>query len=122
MVLDISEWRLVILFIEQLTEQLKGWVKAFETPRLWEAMKKDRSMELVAPTNRFCSKGSSSFSDNKGEFSKGKEKFSDSKGKSVAPLDKETLNDLPRKKLCFFFKGPYEFGHDYPMRPKGKAN
>ena len=32
------------------------------------------------------------------------------------------FNDLCRKKLCFFFKGPYEFGHDYPMRPKGKAN
>ena len=66
-------------------------------------------------------KGSSSFRDNKGGFSKGKEKVSDSKGKSVAPLDKETLNDL-HKKLCFFCKGPYEFGHDCPMRPQGKAN
>lgn len=85
-------------------------------------MKKAYNMELAAPAKRFSSKGPSSFRDNKGGFSKGKEKVSDSKGKSVAPLDKETLNDLRKKKLCFFCKGPYEFGHDCPMRPKGKAN
>ena len=85
-------------------------------------MKKDCSMELVALANQFCSKGSSSFRDNKEEFSKGKEKVSDSKGKLAEPQDKEMLNDLHRKKLFFFFKGSYEFGHDYPMRPKGKAN
>ena len=34
MVLDISKWRLVILFIEGLTEPLKGWVKAFNPPTL----------------------------------------------------------------------------------------
>ena len=79
-------------------------------------------MELASLTNRFNSKGSSSFRDNKGEFRKGKEKVSDSKGKSAAPLDKKTLNDLRRKKLCFFCKGPYELCHDYPVRPKGKAN
>ena len=32
------------------------------------------------------------------------------------------LNDLHKKKLFFFCKGPYEFGHDCPMKPKGKAN
>ena len=79
-------------------------------------------MELVTLENQFCLKGSSSFRDNKEEFNKGKEKVSDSKGKSAAPLDKEMLNDLHRKKLCFFCKGPYEFGHECPMRPKGKAN
>lgn len=67
-------------------------------------------------------KGFSSFRDNKGGFNKGKEKVSDSKGKSDAPLDKEMLNDLCKKKICFFCKVPYEFGHDCPMRPKGKAN
>ena len=85
-------------------------------------MKKACSMERAAPANRFSSESSSLFRDNKGEFSKGKEKVSDSKGKLDVPLDKETLNDLPTKKLCFFFKGPYEFGHDCPTRPKGKAN
>ena len=122
MVPDISEWRLVILFIDGLIEPLKGWVKAFDPPTLEEAMKKACSMELVALANQFCSKSSSLFRDNKGEFSRGKEKVSDSKGKLATPLDKEMLNDLRRKKLCFFLKGPYEFGHDCPMRPNGKAN
>lgn len=122
MVPDISERRLVILFTEGLTEPLKGWVKAFDPLTLQEAMKKARSMELAAPANRFGSKGSSSFKDNRGGFNKGKEKVDDTKGKSAAPLDRETLNDLRKKKLCFFCKGPYEFGHDCPMRPKGKAN
>ena len=41
---------------------------------------------------------------------------------STAPLDMETLNNLRRKKLCFFCKGPYDRDHDWHMRPKGKAN
>lgn len=85
-------------------------------------MKKACSMELAALENQFSSKGSSSFRDNKGGLSKGKEKVSDSKGNSATPLDKETLNNLRKKKLCFFCKGPYEFGQGCPMRPKEKAN
>ncbi|KAH9329293.1 hypothetical protein KI387_001401, partial [Taxus chinensis] len=38
------------------------------------------------------------------------------------PLDREALNDLRRKKLCFYCKGPYDANHDCPLRPKGKAN
>ena len=37
-------------------------------------------------------------------------------------MDAETLNDLHKKKLCFYCKGPYDRDHDCPMRPKGKAN
>lgn len=95
-------------------------------------MKKARSMELAAPSSRFNSRGSSSFKDNKG-FNRNKEKSdfnkkksdskNNSKGKSATPLlDREALNDLRRKKLCFYCKGPYDANHDCPLRPKGKEN
>ena len=121
MVQDVSERRLVILFTEGLSEPLKGWIKAFEPPSLQEAMRKARSMELTTPSSRFTPRSTSSFKDNK-KFDKNKDKKGDTKGKFTAPLDMETLNDLRRKKLCFYCKGPYDRDHDCPMRPKGKAN
>lgn len=84
-------------------------------------MRKAQSMELTATSSRFTSKSTSSFKDNK-KFDKNKGKKGDTKGKSTAPLDMETLNDLRRKKLCFYCRGPYDRDHDCPMRPKGKAN
>ena len=116
-----SERRLVILFTEGLFEPLKGWIKAFDPPSLQEAMRKARSMELTTPSSRFTSRSTSSFKDNK-KFDKNKGKKGDTKGKSTAPLDMETLNDLRKQKLCFYYKGPYDRDHDCPMRPKGKAN
>ena len=29
---------------------------------------------------------------------------------------------MRKKKLCFYYKGPYDGNHDCPLRPKGKAN
>ena len=107
---DISERRLVVLFMEGLMEPLKGWLKAFDPPTLQEAMRKARSMELTAPSNRYTPRSTSSFRDNK-RFDKNKGKKGDIKGKSTAPFDAETLNDL-RKKLCFYCKGPYDRDHD----------
>lgn len=121
MVHDVSERRLVVLFTKGLSKSLKGWIMAFDPPSLQEAMKKARSMELTAPSSRFTSRSTSSFKDNK-KFDKNKGKKGDTKGKSIAPLDMETLNDLCRKKLCFYYKGPYDKDHDCPMRHKGKAN
>ena len=40
MVTGISERRLIILFVEGLTEPMRGWVKAFDPPTLQEAMRK----------------------------------------------------------------------------------
>ena len=84
-------------------------------------MRKARSMELTTPSSRFTPRSTSSFKDNK-KFDKNKDKKGDTKGKFTAPLDMETLNDLRRKKLCLYSKGPYDIDHDCPMRPKGKAN
>lgn len=124
MVSDISDRRLVVLFIEGLSEPLKGWVKAFDPFNLQEAIKKARSMEHATPTNKFQSKGASSSKDNKPFFTKTEknETETENKDKLFAPLDRETLNDLRNKKLCFYCKGPYDMNHDCPLRPKGKAN
>ncbi|XP_059065756.1 uncharacterized protein LOC131857345 [Cryptomeria japonica] len=125
MVNNMSNQRLVVLFIEGLMEPLRGWVKAFDPPTLLLAIKKARSMDVITTQNKFGSKGSTSFKANR-NFSKGKEKSNfknDYKPKPAAPpLDRETLNDLRQKKLCFYCKGPYDANHDCPLRPKGRAN
>ena len=81
-------------------------------------MKKARSMEFAVPTSKFTSKGTFSSRDSK-KFSKEEDKAKD---KSTFPLDRETLNDLRKKKLCFDCKGPYDISHDYPIKPKGRSN
>lgn len=35
-------------------------------------------------------------------------------------MDRDTLNDLRKKKLCFWCKGPYDDKHGCPLRPKEK--
>ena len=81
-------------------------------------MKKARSMEFAVPTRKFTSKGTFSSHDNK-KFPKKEDKAKD---KSTFPLDRETLNYLRKRKLCFYCKGPYDINHDCPMKPKGKSN
>ena len=66
MVQDVSKRRLVILFIEGLSEPLKGWIKAFEPPSLQEAMRKAQSMELIAPSSRSTPRSTSSFKEIRG--------------------------------------------------------
>ena len=75
MVQDVSKRRLVILVIEGLSKPLKEWIKAFHCPSLQEAMRKEQIMELIAPTNRFTSRSTSLFKDNK--------KFDKNKGKKM---------------------------------------
>jgi hypothetical protein len=109
------------LFTEGLSKPLKGWIKAFDSPTLQEAMRKEQSMELTTPSSKFTPRSTSSFRDNK-KLDKNKGKKVDTKGNSTTPLDTEALNDLRRKKLYFYCKGPYDREHNYPLRPKGKAN
>ena len=81
-------------------------------------------MKHAVPTNKFQSKGASSSKHNKPFYKKPERTDfkNDSKDKTPAPFDRETLNDLRKKKLCFYCKGPYDSNHDCPLRPKGKAN
>ena len=88
-----------------------------------KAIKKARSTEQATPVNKFQLKGASSSKD-KPFFKKPErnETKAENKDKSFAPLDRETLNDLRKKKNCFYCKGPYDMNHDCPLRPKGKEN
>lgn len=81
-------------------------------------MKKARSMDFTTPTSKFTSKGTFSNHDNK-KFPKKEEK---AKGKLTFLFDSETLNDLRKRRLCFYCKGPYDINHDFPMKSKGKSN
>ena len=81
-------------------------------------MKKAWSMEFATPTSKFTSKGTFSSRHNK-KFPKKEDKAKD---KSTFLLDRETLNDLRKKKLCFYCKGPCDINYDCPMKPKGKSN
>jgi hypothetical protein len=56
MVKDVSEDRLIILFIEGLSEPLCGWIKAFKPTSLQDAIIRARDMEYSIPKNKFLSK------------------------------------------------------------------
>ena len=105
MVPDISDRRLVVLFTKGLSEPLKGWVKAFDPFNLQEAIKKARSMEQATLVNKYQSKGASSSKDK--PFLKKPERNeinTKNKDKSFAPLDRETMNDLRKKKTLFLLQ------------------
>lgn len=117
MVTEISKRRLVILFVEGLHEPMKCWIKAFDPPTLHEAIA--RSMELTASRGKFTSnaEASSSYSDSISESKKSENV--DEKMKIATPLDRETINDLRKRKLCFYCKAPYDQNHNCPLKPKG---
>jgi hypothetical protein len=53
MVTDVSEHKLVMLFIEGLSEPLRGWVKAFKLGSLQDIITMTRDMEHVVPRKTF---------------------------------------------------------------------
>jgi hypothetical protein len=53
MVTDVSESRLIMLFIEGLSEPLQGWVKAFKPGSLQDSITRTRDMEHTVPKNKF---------------------------------------------------------------------
>jgi hypothetical protein len=61
MVIDISQQRLVMLFIEGLDEPLRGWVKAFRPTTLQDAIMKTQDMRDIVskkvPTKPFIPQG-----------------------------------------------------------------
>jgi hypothetical protein len=104
MVSDISEQRLVMLFIEGLLEPLRGWVKDFKPETLQDAIVRTRDMEGAVPKTKFFSKP---FIPQKSKDKKppGKE------GTGKEKLDEATKNELRRKNLCFHYKDPWVPGH-----------
>ena len=102
LVIDISERRQVMLFMDGLVEPLKGWVKGFNPSILLEAISKARSMA--------SSSASSSSSRNRSHLKP--PLFSRDKPLPKKPLlDEASRQELQRKKLCFNRKGPWEPSH-----------
>jgi hypothetical protein len=54
--IDISEPRLIMLFIEGLTDPLRGWVKAYGPPTLQDAILHTRDLTESMPKNKAFSK------------------------------------------------------------------
>ena len=53
LVTDISEAHLVMLFIEGLTEPLRGWVKAYKPTLLQDAISRARDLQESVPKPKF---------------------------------------------------------------------
>jgi hypothetical protein len=116
MVTDISEARLVMLFVEGLTEPLRGWVKAYKPTTLQDAVSRTRDMQDVVPKSKFPLKPTFP------QKSKETKPFQrDWAGKPK--LDEETRKELRRKKLCFSCQESWVPGHKCVGKDKtGKAH
>jgi hypothetical protein len=104
MVTDIFEARLVMLFVEGLTEPLRGWVKAYKPTTLQDAVSRTRDMQDVVPKSRFPPKPT--FPQKSKET---KPFLRDWAGNPK--LDEETRKELRRKKLCFSCQESWVPGH-----------
>ena len=91
---DISEHRLVMLFIEALTEPLRGWVKDFNPHTLQEAIVRTRDMRDSTQKPKTFTKP---FVPQRDEDQRNPKR--EWKGKTK--LDDDTRHKLMRKKLCF---------------------
>ena len=56
MLTDVFESRLVMLFTEDLTKPLRGWVKAYKTSTLQDAISRTRDLQDSVPKSRFSVK------------------------------------------------------------------
>jgi hypothetical protein len=99
-VADISEARLIMLFIEGLTEPLRGWVKAYKPHTLQDVILRTRDLvDLASKTKPFSKPFVPQRDRDRKPFQReweGKEK-----------LDDEMRRELTRKKLCFTCKDPW---------------
>ena len=104
MVTDMSESRLTMLFTEALTEPLQGWVKAYKTLTLQDAISRARDLQDSIPKNKFPLKTNFLVRD------KDRKPFQQDVPKKTW-LDEDTKKDLRRKKLCFTCQEPWVPGH-----------
>jgi hypothetical protein len=94
MVTDISEARLVMLFVEGLSEPLRGWVKAYNPFTLQDAVSRAMDIQNVVPKNMFSPKPTFP--------QRNKETKPFQKDWTRKPkLDEGTRKELRRKKLWF---------------------
>ena len=104
MVTDISESRLITLFIEDLIEPLQGWVNSYRPTTLADAISRTRDLQDAVPKNRFPSRTNFHIKD------KERKPFQKEWPKKEW-MDNDTRQGLGRKKLCFTFQEPWVPGH-----------
>jgi hypothetical protein len=115
-VYDISERRQVMLFMEGLTEPLRGWVKSLDPSSLQLAMRKARDLESSS-RSKVASKSSALPPDDEEP-----PPVVEDKGKSKGRSDDTSREDLRRHQLCYWCKGPFSKGHTCVLKPNGPAN
>jgi hypothetical protein len=99
-VADIFEPGLIMLFIEALTEPLRGWVKAYMPHTLQDAILRTQYLENLTPkTKPVVPREDQDRKPIQREW-KGKPK-----------LDDDTKRELMRKNLCFSCRDPWVPGH-----------
>jgi hypothetical protein len=103
-VTDISEPSMIMIFIEGITEPLRGWVKAYRPPTLQDAILRTQYMANSMPKTKTFSKP---FFPQRDQDRKPFQR----KWKVKENLDDETRRELMRKKLCFSYKDPWVPGH-----------
>ncbi|XP_059064617.1 uncharacterized protein LOC131856731 [Cryptomeria japonica] len=114
MVPDISEKRIIYLFLDGLEDPIKGLVKAFSPSTLQEAIKRSLQLETYMPKKPVTNQKPPNLWQHKGNFQK--KTFSPPPAKNVTnttnkKVDEETKSELRRKKLCFTCREPWVPGH-----------
>ena len=108
MVSDISESRLIMLFTEELSKPLCGWVKAYRPITLQDAISRTLDLQDSVPKNKQPQK-TTSLPENKE-----KPTHLPENRERIIPqrewLNEDTRRDLGRKKLCFNCKEPWVRG------------
>ena len=112
MVTDISESRLIMLFIEALIEPLRGWVKSYRLTTLADAINGTRDLQDAVPKNRFPPRTNFPIKD------KERKPFKKDWPKKEW-MGNDTRQNLRRKKLCFTCQEPWVLRHRCSR--KGKA-
>jgi hypothetical protein len=110
MVPDVSESILMMLFFEEPTEPLRGWVKAFKPTTLQDAIWKNRDLEGTTSKNKFVPRPPLA--------PRGRDQRFIDKGKGK--LDEATKRKLRRKQLCYTCKESWEPRHS--CMGKGKIH
>ena len=57
LVTDVSERRILVLFMDGLADPLRGWIKALNPPTLQEAIKKARDMDSSSASKKNSRQG-----------------------------------------------------------------
>ncbi|KAH9314078.1 hypothetical protein KI387_022705, partial [Taxus chinensis] len=119
MVPDVTEMRLISLFIAGLTDALVGFVEAFEPSSLHEAVRRARDLELSTPKSRVPPRVQQKEPPSGSDELQQREPPPRQEVAKKPIISQEDRDELRRKKLCFDCHTPWVPGHD--CRGRGKA-